>query len=181
MNSKDLVACLLVLIATTATAEVHVWSNPGVEMWNTYPVEFPAVLEGVVSVELHMAGNSGASRGSCDTPDGGQYFEQPWAISLVLEDLAVAQVTDGSGPIDQDYDVTVAFELVEGQADWSFLEDGVTDVFFQATGVSLPMGYPWCMPLAPHDPTTDVLDIIVTTDSVATAGTCWSSIKALYR
>lgn len=181
MNSRYVAVFLLVLIAAAVNAEVHVWSNPDVEMWNTYPVEFPAVLEGIASVELHMAGNSGASRGSCDTPGGGQYFEQPWAISIVLEDLAVAQVTSGNGPIDQDYDVTVAFELVEGQADWSFLEDGVTSAFFQATGVSLPMGYPWCIPLAPHYPTTDVLDIIVTTDSVATEGTTWSAVKALYR
>jgi len=181
MTARFSMIFLFVLLASAGSAEVHVWSAPEVEMWHSYPVEFPTVLQDIVAVELHMAGNSGASRGSCDTPGGGQYFEQPWAISIVLEDLAVAQVTDGSGPIDQDYDVTVAFELVEGQVDWSFLEDGVTSAYFQATGVDLPMGWPWCTPLAPHYPTTDVLDIMVTTVTVAVEGSAWSAVKALYR
>lgn len=181
MSAKVIAVCLLVLVAAAAHAEVFVWSNPEVAMWNTYPVEFPSVLTGIVSVELHMAGNSGASRGACNTPGGSDIYEQPWAISILLEGLAVARVTSGGGPIDQDYEVTVAFELVEGQTDWSFLEDGVTSAEFRASGITLPGQYPMCNSLVPHYPTVEAFDIIVTTDSVPTEGTSWTTVKALYR
>lgn len=182
MSARSVAVCLLAVIAAAvASAEVHVWSSPDVEIWNDYPVAFPTVLENVVSVELHMAGNTGASRGSCDTPGGGEYYEQPWAISIVLEGAAVAQVTTGGGAADRDYEVLVPFELAEGQADWSFLEDGVTVASFEAAGIQLPMPWPFCMTLVPRYPTTEVFEIIVTTGSVAAEGVTWSAIKARYR
>lgn len=181
MGSKLIAICLLVLTAAAADAEVFVWSNPEIEMWNTYPVEFPTALAGIVSVEPHMAGNSGASRGACNTPGGSDIYEQPWAISVALDGLAVAQVTSGGGPIDQDYDVTVAFALVDGQKDWSFLEDGLSSAEFRAFGNTLPGGYPFCNSLVPHDPTVTAFEIIVTTDSVPAADTAWTTLKALYR
>lgn len=181
MGSKLIAVSLLAVIATAAHAEVTVWSNPEVEMWHTYPVEFPSVLTGIVSVELHMAGNSGASRGSCNTPGGSDIYEQPWAISIALEGLAVARVTSGEGPIDQDFEVTVAFALVDGQTDWSFLEDGLTSAEFRASGIDLPGVFPFCHALVPHYPTVEAFDIIVTTSSVPAPGTSWATVKALYR
>lgn len=181
MKSVAIALFLLVLVAGTTSAEVHTWSNPDVEMWETYPVEFAGALEGIVSVEVRMAGNTGASRGMCETPGGSDVYEQPWAIFIELEDAAVAHVTSSSGEAYRDFDVTVPFQLTEDRSDWSFLADGITSAFFNGHGVDLPMAWPFCMPLASPKPGIDVFEIIVTTGAVATENTRWSAVKALYR
>lgn len=170
------VLCLMVSVSL-ALADTVVWSFPDPPQDESIPVDLDTNLVGIIGVDVHMSGFGGGQHGYCQQP-GGPNLPQNFSLRATIDLGGTTAIVDA--PYMEDYDLTVPLELTVEQPDWSFLEDGISEVSI-ATSHTGYYDMEDCYPTGYDELTAPTFEIIVTAGTVPTDRISWSTVKARYR
>ena len=165
---------LCLLVNVPALAETVTWTMNDVPIYEDIAVDLGGTLNGIASITITAAGQSGDLVLAYDDPISGVVtYSMAWGLAISLSDATFY----GELPM---HNVAFTYEEDGYAQSMEFLNDGTATLFIDYVESQMPQPGSWTQ--SQIAPVVDTLTITVECDSaVAAEQSSFGAVKALYR